>query len=344
MNKRVSVTLRIDAQLTTAGGAIDLIELCDLLRLVDRHSSIRAAVDAMQTEATDKLNYRSVWGRLEHYHQVLGRPLVIKRQGQGSALSAFGKTLLIQLSEQLVEPAGLDQTAAMLKNTIEQLVSGRASAALRLSASHDLELIAIARTMPDQFVLQTTGSQAAVSALLSDNADIAGFHATGDQALALHQFGFNAKQLPKYWVRAAVVREQGLIVLKGNPKKIHRLQDLTKRSVQFVNRQPLSGTRQLLEQLLTEAGLLGTAIRGYEDEEFTHRAVAAMVACGKADAGLGLAAAAHQFKLDFIPLVQEVYYLAGRIDTEHLVPVASLVQRFEQIGLTAKGYAALSTV
>ena len=344
MEKTASVSLRIDAQLTTASGTIDLIELRDLLQLVDRHSSIRAVVQAMQSQATHKLNYRSVWGRLEHYHHVLGRHLVIKRQGQGSALSAFGKTLLIHLDEQLVAPVGLDLTAARLKSTVEQLVSGRASAALRVSASHDPELIAIMQTMPDHFSLQTTGSHAAVSALLSDNADIAGFHATGDQATALQRFGFIAKQLPKYWVRQVVLREQGLMVRKGNPKNIRVLQDLGKRSVQFINRQLRSGTRQLLDQLLADAGMYGGAIRGFEDEEFTHRAVAAVVASGHADAGLGLAAAAYQFKLDFIPLVQEVFYLAGRVDSEHLTPVVALVQRFEQVGVKTKGYQRVRTV
>ena len=338
MNKLITVSLTIDAQLSASGAKINLVELHDLLHLVDRHSSIREAVAGMQAQANLKLNYRSVWGRLEHYHRVLGRPLVIKRQGQGSALSTFGKALLIKLDEQLIAPAGLDQTAAKLANAIEQLVSGRASAALRLSASHDPELVAIAQTMQDHFLLQTTGSQAAVSALLSDKADIAGFHAVGDQATALHRFGFTAKQLPKYWVRAVILREQGLMVLKGNPKKVDSLRDLSKRSVQFINRQWLSGTRQLLDQMLADAGLQGAAIRGYEDEEFTHRAVAAIVASGKADVGLGLAAAAHQFKLEFIPLAQEVYYLAGRSDTEHLAPVATLLQRFEQVGAKTKGY------
>ena len=340
MDASLTISLNIDAQLSVSGAAIDLIELRGLLRLVDRHSSITSAVEAMQMHAMVKLNYRSVWGRLQNYHQVLGRPLVIKRQGQGSALSAFGKALLICLDEHLVAPTGLDQAGAKLKIALDQLVSGRASAALRLTASHDPELVAIVQTMKDHFVLQTTGSQAAVSALLSDKADIAGFHATGDQAAALQRFGFSSKQLSKYWVRAVVLRDQGLMVLKGNPKKINSLLDLSKRSVQFINRQLQSGTRQLLDQLLTDAGIASAAIRGFEDEEFTHRAVAAIVASGKADAGLGLAAAAHQFKLEFIPMAQEVYYLAGRIDTEHLVPVVELVKRFRQVGVKAKGYRA----
>ena len=56
----------------------------------------------------------------------------------------------------------------------------------------------------------------------------------------------------------------------------------------------------------------GAQIRGFEQSEFTHAAVAAYVASGMADAGFGLETAARQFKLEFIPLASERYCLVCR--------------------------------
>ena len=104
-----------------------------------------------------------------------------------------------------------------------------------------------------------------------------------------------------------------------------------------------SGTRQLFDELLAGEQIVGASIRGYGDEEFTHRAVAAVVASGQADVGVGLAAAAYLFKLDFIPLAQEVYYLAGRRGTENLAQVTALIEQFKQVALTVKGYRSLNS-
>ena len=321
--------------------SIDLIELRDLLRVMAVNTSIRAVVKAIESQSIAKLNYRSVWGRLEQYQLVFGRSLAIKRQGQGTALSPFGKALLETLNDALIEPPGLSQVAASLSYRIDQLISGRANAALRLCASHDPELLKIAQTMTHHLAVQTAGSQMAVNALLVGQADIAGFHSVGDQALALQRLGFGAKQLQQYWVVPVALRAQGLIVQKGNPKNIKGikdLKDLSRRSVVFINRQVQSGTRQLFDQLLTEAQIDPSSINGYADEEFTHRAVAALIASGKADAGLGLAAAAYEFGLDFIALAQEVYYLAGRLETAPLDPVVTLIDRFRRVAGSTRGY------
>lgn len=96
----------------------------------------------------------------------------------------------------------------------------------------------------------------------------------------------------------------------GNPKKVTGISDLTRRSIRFVNRQTESGSRVIFDELLKMQGIDNTAIKGYDEEEFTHVAVAAMIASGAADAGFGIAAAAARFKLHFVPLVQETYVLA----------------------------------
>ena len=338
ISKKISLSLKLGACLIASDASIDLIELRDLLRVMAVNTSIRAVVKAIESQSIAKLNYRSVWGRLEQYQLVFGRSLAIKRQGQGTALSPFGKALLETLNDALIEPPGLSQVAASLSYRIDQLISGRANAALRLCASHDPELLKIAQTMTHHLAVQTAGSQMAVNALLVGQADIAGFHSVGDQALALQRLGFGAKQLQQYWVVPVALRAQGLIVQKGNPKNIKGLKDLSRRSVVFINRQVQSGTRQLFDQLLTEAQIDPSSINGYADEEFTHRAVAALIASGKADAGLGLAAAAYEFGLDFIALAQEVYYLAGRLETAPLDPVVTLIDRFRRVAGSTRGY------
>jgi molybdate-binding protein len=107
-------------------------------------------------------------------------------------------------------------------------------------------------------------------------------------------------------------RTQGLMVARGNPLRLRRLEDLAGGKARFVNRQPGSGTRLALDHLLHEAGLRPANIRGYAQEEHTHLAVAATIASGHADAGLGIEAAAREFKLDFIPLFDERYLFACR--------------------------------
>ncbi len=104
-------------------------------------------------------------------------------------------------------------------------------------------------------------------------------------------------------------RQQGLMVLPGNPKNIRSIPDLTREGVSFINRQRGAGTRVLLDYLLKQEGLTADAVQGYEREEYTHMAVAVNVLSGTADAGLGILAAARALGLDFIPLLPERYDL-----------------------------------
>ncbi len=113
-----------------------------------------------------------------------------------------------------------------------------------------------------------------------------------------------------------VHRQQGLMVLPGNPKNIQSISNLANGSFSFVNRQAGSGTRVLFDYRLEQDGIDGDAIIGYDNEEYTHMAVAVSVLSGKTDAGLGILAAARALKLDFVPIVEERYDLI--IPTEFL--------------------------
>jgi molybdate-binding protein len=109
-----------------------------------------------------------------------------------------------------------------------------------------------------------------------------------------------------------VTRTQGLILPRGNPRRIRSLADVATHGLSIVNRQPGSGTRLLFDRLLAAARIAPTAVPGYSREEFTHAAVAATVAAGGADVGFGVEAAAAQLGLAFVPLVRERYRFACR--------------------------------
>lgn len=106
-----------------------------------------------------------------------------------------------------------------------------------------------------------------------------------------------------------VLRDQGIMVPKKNPKGIRDVKDLTREDVVFINRQPGSGTRILLDYCLERSEISPEAIRGYDREEFTHMAVAVDVLSGAADCGMGIFAAAKALDLDFIPMEREQYDL-----------------------------------
>ena len=106
-----------------------------------------------------------------------------------------------------------------------------------------------------------------------------------------------------------VFRDQGLILPAGNPKGINGIEDIAREDVTMINRQGGSGTRILLDYRLKELGLDPSRISGYNNEEFTHMAVAVSVLSGTADVGLGIFAAAKALGLDFIPVVTEQYDL-----------------------------------
>ncbi len=106
-----------------------------------------------------------------------------------------------------------------------------------------------------------------------------------------------------------VRRSQGLLVPRGNPMGLSDVGDLGRPDLRFVNRQPGSGTRVLLDYQLARLGIDAAAIQGYDHEEFTHMAVAVAVASGLADTGLGIRSAADALGLDFIPVGDEQYDL-----------------------------------
>jgi putative molybdopterin biosynthesis protein len=154
------------------------------------------------------------------------------------------------------------------------------------------------------------GSLGGLMALRQGRSHLGGSHLFDEETdtynvpyIQRHLSGLPLKLINLAW------RQQGLMVLPGNPKNIRSIPDLTREGVRFINRQRGAGTRVLLDYLLKQEGLAAGAIQGYDREEYTHMAVAVNVLSGTADAGLGILAAARALGLDFIPLLPERYDL-----------------------------------
>jgi len=129
-----------------------------------------------------------------------------------------------------------------------------------------------------------------------------------------------------------VHRDQGLIVAEGNPLGIGGLDDITRGGLRYVNRQRGAGTRVLLDAELRARGVDTTPISGYEREEHTHLAVAAAIAAGRADCGLGVRAAARAFGLGFVPVTREPYDLVvapDALEDPKLAPLWTLMDEPE---------------
>jgi len=192
--------------------------------------------------------------------------------------------------------------------------------------SHDMTLDLIAQFLARhdrRLASANVGSQGGLVALRRGEAHLAGSHLL-DPETGEYNISYIRQYLPgvKVKVVTLVGREQGLLVEQGNPKNIKSLGDLSRSGVEseaarvrFVNRQRGAGTRVLLDYQLNQLGITADSIIGYNQEEYTHLGVAAAVASGRADCGLGIAAAAQALNLDFIPLYQERYDLV--IPKEH---------------------------
>ncbi|CAB1062068.1 Molybdopterin molybdenumtransferase (EC / Periplasmic molybdate-binding domain [Olavius sp. associated proteobacterium Delta 1] len=154
------------------------------------------------------------------------------------------------------------------------------------------------------------GSMGGLMAVKRGACHLAGSHLL-DTEDGSYNVSYIAKYLPEIEVKLVnlVYRDQGLIVGRGNPKGIRGIEDLARKDISFINRQPGSGTRILLDYRLNQIGINSEDMIGYQHEEFTHMAVAVAVLSGTVDAGLGIYAAAKALDLDFIPVVTEQYDL-----------------------------------
>lgn len=286
--------------------------LFELLEAVRTEGSLARAAGSAS------VSYRHAWGLIRKWENRFHAPLLHMQRGRGrgARLTELGERLVLArqaLGQQFSEK--LDLAAADLGADLERFSRSGRTRTLRIAASHGLGIAELAELIRHEAGLdvqiQTRGSVESLRLLARSECAAAGFH--------LPLGPLRPVVLPAYarWLRGrpyrlllVAKRQQGLITQRSNPKRVNSLKDLTRRSVRFVNRQPESGTRVILDGLLRLEGVDPAKIKGYRTEEFTHTAVAAMVAGGAADAGFGIAAGAAEFRLRFVPLVEEEYFLA----------------------------------
>ena len=247
-------------------------------------------------------------------------------------------TSLVRADGLLVVPAGLEGHHAGSSVPVD-LLRGLDEITRTIVAigSHDmvLDLASSFLRADDPLVTlasSNVGSLGGLVALRDGLCHIAGSHlldpASGEYTLPYVDRVFGTAAADVAVVRL-VERSQGLMVAAGNPLGISGLPDVCRSGVRYVNRQRGAGTRVLLDVMLGQQDLAASSIEGYAREEPTHLAVAAAIASGRADTGLGIMAAAQAFGLGFVPLATEPYDLAiapGALESPQLAPLWALLQ------------------
>ncbi len=234
------------------------------------------------------------------FESRLGGELISKERGKGSALSDLGHAVV---RAQRLCAERLDGPMQMLANEIAEELNrhlGR-SIAVRIHASHGYAVASLVTELETRGVasvdIKYRESAEAVASLARGECDLAGFH------LPCGAFRELCADIYRRWLdprRHVLIhltrRKQGLFLQKGNPKGMQGLADLARNDVRFVNRQPGSGTRMLIDLELRRAGVDPEHINGYASTELTHTAIAAFVASGMADVGFGVAAGGAPFR------------------------------------------------
>ena len=289
--------------------------LIDLLQAVSGQGSISAGARALG------LSYRHVWGELKRWENELGNELVVWEKGQSARLTEFGAKLMwAERQAQARLAPQIEALRAELERTYAQAFDDSVHV-VTLYASHDEALSTLREYALQQAHAQTqgqlhldirfTGSVDAIRALNEGRCEMAGFHTLFDSgAKTLTERTYKPLLKPGlHKIIGFAQRTQGLMVARGNPMGLHSLQDIAERQARFANRALGTGTRVVLDELLTRAATPAASIKGYEHTEPSHAAVANAVAAGQFDAGLGIAAAAQGAGLDFVPLAEERYHL-----------------------------------
>ncbi len=315
--------------------------------------SILAELEASQklTNAAESagISYRHAWNVVSEWEAFFGAPLVTKLKGRGTNLTPLGKRLLWagQRAQARLEPE-LENLGAEFADALNESLSETAHS-LVIHASHDFAIAGLrdmSAATQTAIGLQYKGSFDALASLRRGECDVAGFHLPEGPLGGLMAQRY-AECLPADGFRLIrfVTRAQGLIVRAGNPKSIAGVEDLCRADVRMVNRQRGSGTRALLEFLISSHGLDRSRMRGYDTEEITHGAVAALIAGNQADVGFGVQAAAAQYRLEFLPLCRERYLLACRAEEFESEPIQTLIStlkgaEFHKLVASLAGYEA----
>ncbi|SHO51673.1 molybdopterin molybdochelatase [Desulfopila aestuarii DSM 18488] len=301
-------------------------------------------------EATMSRPVHSAMGVDEFVRITLGRvgqTLMATPAGKG----AGAVMSLVRGDGLLTIPAGNEGVGAGEKVSIELLrPKAEVDATLVFIGSHDniLDLMAnqLHREKPFTRISSAhVGSMGGIMAIRRNEAHMAGCHLL-DEATGEYNIPFIKRLLPNVPLQLINLcyREQGLMLAKGNPHNISGFSDMVNRNLMFINRQGGAGTRLLTDKVMGDLGIPPEQLAGYDHEEYTHMSVAAAVASGSADAGMGIRAAAMALGLDFVPVTEERYDLiipALFIKDPKVIKVLELIRTntmFHQKILALGGY------
>lgn len=243
-------------------------------------------------------------GIVERLWRPGGRP-----PGLAAQLAVFAKD---QTTDKRLILAGCDPATSLLSTMVER-ISG-------------IEIVTAAAS-----------SKLALAWLKEDRVHIAGSHLE-DPLTGEFNVPYVRQEFPDNEIVIVTFAhwEEGFVVASGNPKKIRKPEDLAQRGVHFVNREPGSGSRGLLDKLLASCGLPSTKIRGYDHVAYGHLAAAYSVVCGESDVCLATRSAAQTFNLDFVPLHGERYDLVMRKRTAELPSVIAFLDVLQRATLRRK--------
>jgi putative molybdopterin biosynthesis protein len=310
-SQKLGLYLRYSFESGAQSGAELGNPLFELLAAVVDAGSITHAARALD------VSYRYVWGSLRKWESVLGEPLIDWSQGRKARPTAFAEKLL--WAERRARTRMQPHIEALRSDLARVLAHARDERyqLLTVRASHDLALPLLQQHVAQAANLQMEigfqGSVEALRALNDRQCLVAGFHVPVLRGAA-PIFSETLKPLLKpraHRLIACSRRMQGLMIRKEHAGAIHTFSDVLRHRLRFVNRQPGSGTRMLVDHMMEEQSMRpGDPPGAAEHIEYTHVAVGLCIASNVADAGVGVEAAALQFGLHFIPLIEENYFLA----------------------------------
>jgi putative molybdopterin biosynthesis protein len=303
-----------------------------LAPVVRRLANLPAEAEAESVEARLAVGYHSAEGRHEHVLVNLvprgeGVPAAYPITGASGSIHAFAQAdgTMELAADRSVVREGEAVRVKPLSQTLKV-------ADLTLIGSHcrgvDLALSMLREERGMTAKVIHVGSSAGVEACARGETDLAGVHLL-DSGTGLYNRASLERLGSEGVLVRGYVRRQGIYFRKadfpGEPPTLEAL--ASNGELRMLNRTRGAGTRVLLDLLLDdiagERGMapadLRTAIPGYEAETRSHNAVAAAVASGRADWGLGIEAVAVAYGLGFAPLRDEEYdflSLRGRLERE----------------------------
>jgi putative molybdopterin biosynthesis protein len=319
--RRLSKGLELEPSYTVSLGlgsrrVVGELEAC-MLRAIDRTGSLSLAARTLG------LSYPFVWNTISRIERAMNQKIVARERGGAKG----GRAELTSHGESLL------QTYSELDSRVQRFLLGDATTGgyfpqrervrpdLSFIGSHCVVVEKILHSLHVSdprmtYQMLNVGSWAGLAAIMLREADVAGVHILDES-----KSSYNESLLSRYGLshRCSLVRgynrQQCLMVRKGNPKRIRRIEDLLRRDVKLANRNVGSGTRMLLDWKLSELSrnrgaeldALTRKIRGYDSEMITHGQVADAVASRKADVGVGMTSVAVEIGLDFVPLADERY-------------------------------------